>query len=132
MKNMKNGLLMNMYFRLLEVYLESAPQLVWQLYVLLVTKPRLHNTFRGWLRILGLLSSWANLATVQATANKVGRHSTLGKKPTTLRMVAADALWRFVQTGGSSSLHCALRFRVRLVGSGHSVTSRGAHVCLDL
>lgn len=45
MKNMKNGLLMNMYFRLLEVYLESAPQLVWQLYVLLVTKPRLHDTF---------------------------------------------------------------------------------------
>lgn len=37
---------------------------------------------------------------MQATANKVGRHSTLGKKPTTLRMVAADALWRFVQTGG--------------------------------
>ena len=99
-KNMKNGLLMNMYFRLLEVYLESAPQLVWQLYILLVTKPRLHDTFRGWLRILGLLSSWASLATVQATASKVGRHSTLGKKPTTLRMVAADVLWRFVQTGG--------------------------------
>ena len=76
--------------------------------------------------LLGQLGHRAGHGQQSGQAQYVGKETDDAEDGSCGRAVAICA------DGGSSSLHCALRFRVRLVGSGRSVTSRGAHVCLDL
>lgn len=84
------------WLRLFEGCLESAPQLVFQLFILLTAKPQLDSVNEVF-RALALLSSWFSLALALAAF----RNELFGESQrTSFQHMALDFLWRLAETGG--------------------------------
>ncbi|KAK7089436.1 XK-related protein 6-like [Littorina saxatilis] len=101
MCRMKNHHMNNAFLRLFEACLEAAPQLVFQLYVMVVNRPPIQGMEGVW-RILTVVTSWLSLAHTLTAFTKSRRNSSDDDcyRPSTVRHQAFDFLWRLAETGG--------------------------------
>ncbi|XP_076462470.1 XK-related protein 6-like [Babylonia areolata] len=88
----------NCLLRLFESFLESAPQLTWQLYITITLKPE-DNAIGTTTRTVALLSSWASLAVSLVSYHRSLRNSREDKQKMTLLSMPSYFLWRACETG---------------------------------
>lgn len=89
----------NCLLRLFESFIESAPQLCWQLYIFIYTKPS-EDIVSTTTRCAALLSSWGSLAISLVSYHKSLRNSRDDKAKLRLISMPFYFLWRASETGG--------------------------------
>ncbi|CAG5132082.1 unnamed protein product [Candidula unifasciata] len=85
--------------RLFESFLEAAPQLTWQLYIVIDLKPK-EDVVGTSIRALALLSSWGSLAISLTSYHKSLRNSHEEKAKMSLKSLPFYFIWRACETGG--------------------------------
>ncbi|XP_005104886.1 XK-related protein 6 [Aplysia californica] len=85
--------------RLFESFLEAAPQLTWQLYIVMVLKPK-EDVVGTSMRAAALLSSWASLAVSLVSYHKSLRNSHEEKAKMSIASLPFYFVWRASEIGG--------------------------------
>uniref|UniRef100_A0A2C9L4Q6 XK-related protein n=1 Tax=Biomphalaria glabrata TaxID=6526 RepID=A0A2C9L4Q6_BIOGL len=85
--------------RIFESFLESAPQLTWQLYIAIESKPK-EDAVGSSIRVIALLSSWGSLAISLMSYQKSLRNSHEEKAKMSLISLPFYFIWRASEIGG--------------------------------
>ncbi|KAH9492510.1 XK- protein 6 [Bulinus truncatus] len=85
--------------RIFESFLESAPQLTWQLYIAIELKPK-EDAVGSSIRVIALLSSWGSLAISLMSYQKSLRNSHEEKAKMSLISLPFYFIWRASEIGG--------------------------------